>query len=227
MPQFRHLFPENTAKTERYIFAKEARGAEFKVPPRDDRPTHGGRLIQETESAAQLAQQAARQLPAERLPKGMVLEFLSDPRFKLKLQSLEIRRSGIELCSSRVDERGVMHAAVFVPEGKAGLFVRKFEAYVEQVAGKRDNREFVESITAVRQAALEAFWTDAGEFPQNPDERHDWEVWLRERTNPHDASRQFRDAAATAGITVSPREIRFPERRVLLVRASAPTRNES
>ena len=52
MPPFRHLFPFDTAKTERYAYAKGGGGCEFKVPPRDDRPTHAGRLIQEVESAA-------------------------------------------------------------------------------------------------------------------------------------------------------------------------------
>lgn len=221
MPQFRHLFPTGTAATERYTYPKDVRGAEFKVPPRDDRPTHGGQLIREVTTAAQEAQSAASQKPAEQRPKGFVLHFESDPGFKLKLESLEMRRSGIELCSSRVDQN-VMHATVFVPDGKAGLFVRKFEAYIAEDTDKGlpKNRDLVESITSIRLATLEAFWTDAGPFPQNHDERQAWEIWLRERTNPHDVSEQFREAAQAAGIAVSPREIRFPERRVLLVRAS-------
>jgi hypothetical protein len=219
MPQYRHLLPTDTAATEAYTYPKDVRQSEFKVPPRDDRPTHGGRLIGEVEGAAEEAKQAASAKPPEQKPKGFVLDFASDPGFKLKLDSLEMRRSGIELCSSRIDQ-GVMHATVFVPEGKAGLFVRKFEAYVRQAPAKRDHQKLVESITTIRLAALEAFWTDAGSFPQDRRERLSWEVWLRERTNPHDVSEQFRAAAQAAGISVSGREIRFPERRVLLVRAS-------
>ena len=219
MPQYRHLVPNHTAATEPYTYPKKPGGAEFKVPPRDDRPTHGGRLIREVEAAAEQAQLAVSERPSEQQPKGFVLDFASDPGFKLKLDSLEMRRSGIELCSSRIDQ-GVMHATVFVPEGKAGLFVRKFEAYIKHAPGKRDHRKLVESITSVRLAALEAFWTDAGLFPQDRSERLSWEVWLRERMNPHDVSEQFRGAAHAVGISVSGREIRFPERRVLLVRGS-------
>lgn len=218
MPAFRHLFPADTATTERYTYAKDVRSAKFKVPPRDDRPTHGGRLIQEVETAAAEAQQTARQKPAGEEPKGFVLEFSSDPSFKLKLESLEMRGSGIELCSSRVEDK-VMHATVFVPQEKVGLFVKRFEAYVKQEPKKRDYRELVESITSVKLAALGAFWTDAGPFPKRGEPQW-WEVWLRERTNPHDVSEQFREAAQAAGVSVSPREIRFPERRVLLARAS-------
>ena len=139
MPQFRHLFPSDTATAEHYTYAKPVGGGEFKTPPRDDRPTHGGRLIEEVETAAEQAQDAASQKLPEQKPKGIVLDFASDPGFKLKLESLEMRRSGVELCSSRVD-KGVMHATVFVPEGKVGLFVRKFEAYVQQEPGSETTR---------------------------------------------------------------------------------------
>ena len=183
MPQYRHLLPTDTAATEPYTYAKKVGGAEFKVPPRDDRPTHGGRLIREVEAAAEEAELAASAKPPEQKPKGFVLDFASDPGFKLKLDSLEMRRSGIELCSSRTDQ-GVMHATVFVPEGKAGLFVRKFEAYIKQTPGKRDHQKLVESITSIRLAALEAFWTDAGSFPQDRSERLSWEVWLASERTP-------------------------------------------
>lgn len=220
MPQFLHLFPTGTATRERYTYAKSARAPEFKTPPRDDRPAHGQQLIQGVETAAQQAAQDASQTPPADRPKGFALDFASDPGFKLKLESLEMRSSGVELCSSRIDDTGVMHATVFVPEGKAGLFVRKFEAYVRQEPGKRDHRKLAESISNIRLASLESFWMDAGAFPTDKNEPLSWEVWLRERTNPHDVSDQFRAAAQAAGMDVSPREIRFPERRVLLACAS-------
>jgi Subtilase family len=220
MPRFRHLFPSGTATTERYQYARDVGGVEFKTPPRDDRPSHGHHLIQSVETAALLAAEAASRKPPAQRPKGLVLAFASDPGFKLKLESLEMRQSGVELCSSRVDETGVMHATAFVPEGKASLFIRKFEAYVKQEPGKRDNRALSESISSIRLATLEAFWMDAGRFPENRDTSLFWEVWLREKTNPHDVSDQFRDAAQSAGVSVGNRELRFPERRVLLARAS-------
>jgi hypothetical protein len=220
MPQFRHLFPSGTATREQYTYAREVGGAPFKTPPRDDRPAHGRQLIQSVEEAAELVRQAASQKPSEQRPKGFVLDFASDPGFKLRLESLEMRRSGIELCSSRVDESGIMHATAFVPEEKAGLFIRKFEAYVKQERGKRDNRALAESINEIQLATLEAFWMDAGAFPENRDTPLFWEVWLREKTNPHDVSDQFRAAAQAVGVDVGGREIRFPDRRVLLARAS-------
>jgi hypothetical protein len=218
MTRFRHLFPTGTPTQERYTYAKKVR-SDFSTPPRDDRPGHGNRLIQEIRVAEQHAQTVAAQQPDEQKPKGVVLEFFSDPGFKLQLQSLDVRQSGIELCNSRIEDE-VMHATVFVPEGKVAIFVRRLEAYVTQQPGKRDYRTLAESITAVRLAALESFWTDAGSFPQENDIRMTWEVWLREQPEQRDVSAEFRGAANTAGVEVSKKEIRFPERRVLLARAS-------
>ena len=221
MDELSHLFPSDTAATEQYTYARTVTGGEFRVPPRDDRVQHGTRLIDQLETAEQQAKAAAEKKPKDVRPKGVVVDFLSDPGFKLKLQSLEMRRSGIELRNSRTVDK-VMHATVFVLEGKVGIFVRKFEAYANQDTkkGKPRNKELAESITGVRLAALESFWTDAGEFPRKTDNPCWWEVWLREATNPHDVSDEFRERAQAAGIQVSPREIRFPERRVLLALAT-------
>jgi len=221
MARFRHLFPSGTAAQEPYTYAKKVHGGEFETPPRDDRPGHGSRLVSEIQAAEANAERASSQLPPEEKPKGVVLDFSSDPGFKLHLQSLEVKRSGIELCNSRIQDE-VMHATVFVPEGKVGLFVNKFEAYAREDTkkGKPKNRQLAESINHVRLAALESFWTDAGTFPENRDEQLHWEIWVREFTNPHDVSEEFRTEAESLGIEVSSREIRFPERRVLLARAS-------
>jgi hypothetical protein len=172
--------------------------------------------------AAELeAQSAATSRFTAARPEGTVLDFRSDPGFKLQLQSLEMRRSGIELLNSRVVDQ-VMHATVFIPAGKTGIFVRKFEAYAQKdtPTGKPKNRELTESTTEIRLAALESFWTDAGAFPTERDNPVWWEVWLRDDATSNDVAAQFRTTAQAFGIDVSPREIRFPERRVLLARAS-------
>jgi hypothetical protein len=221
MPELKHLFPTDTARAEPYTYARKVVSAEFKVPPRDDRPQHSAQLIEQIETAENEAKEAEESRPAESRPKGIALDFCSEPDFKLQLDSLEMRRSGIELVNSRTVD-GVMHATVFVPEGKSGIFVRKFEKYAKETTakGKPKNKDLTESISHIRLAVLRSFWTDAGDFPKEQGEPIWWEVWLRERTNPHDVSDQFRELAAAAGIDVSVREIRFPERRVLLARAS-------
>src|SRR5262245_50861948 len=117
MAQLRHLFPRGSWTAEAYQYPHRVGGGEFETPPRDRAP-HAAALRTDIENAAA---DAAAQSPAEEEgtpPKGIVLDFRSDPGFKLKLESLEARRQGIELRSTRTDEHGVMHATVFVPEGK-------------------------------------------------------------------------------------------------------------
>jgi len=221
--ELRHLFPQDTVSTEAYTAPKNGGGGDFSLPPRDDREQHGNKLVTEIQSAEQRVKEAVRDRPAEKQPKGICLDFESDPKFKLQLQSLELLRSGIELRNSRMTEDDVMHGTVFVPEGKVGIFIRKFEAYIskdDSRSGKPKNKNLVESVSHVRLAALESFWTDAGEFPSSRDQFMWWEIWLREATNPGDVGEQFRKSASTVGVDVKPREIRFPERRVLLVYAT-------
>lgn len=166
MADFRHLFPKETASTESYIYPRRVGSSEFSVPPRDDRVSHGTQLANQLRNAEQIVQTQNVQLPEEKKPEGIVLDFQSDPGFKLKLESLEADKSGIELRNSRMDG-DIMHGTVFVPEGKVGIFVRKFERYAEENTpkGKPKNKTFAESITQVRLAAIESFWTDAGAFP--------------------------------------------------------------
>jgi hypothetical protein len=224
MAPLRHLFPPDTASAEAYLYPHKVRGGEFKVPPRDDRVAHGTMLAGQVQVAEQTAHEGAEALPDVKKPKGVVLEFSSEPKFKLRLQSLERRQSGIELCNARIDDDDVMHATVFIPEGKVSIFVRLFEAYAKEEdkrSGQPKNKTLAESISNVRLAALESFWTDAGAFPQSREDSQWWELWLREKTNPHDVGDQFRAAAQAAGVQVSQREIRFPERRVLLARATS------
>ena len=195
MAPLKHLFPEGTAATEPYTYARPVGGDELRLPPRGDRVGHATGLVEDIQSAEQLANEATA-TQSER-PKGVVLDFCSDAGFKLKLQSLDIRQSGIELRNARtVDD--VMYGTVFVPDGRVGIFVRKFEAYAREdhpQSGRPRHRTLVESISAVRVASLKSFWTDAGSFPES-NEPIWWEVWLREATNPHDVSEEFRQRAA-------------------------------
>lgn len=221
MDDRKHLFPIATAETEQYTYAKPVRGGEFQLPPRDDRVGHASKLLADIQSVEEFTDAAALDAPDLEGPRGVVLDFCSDPGFKLQLESLEIRRSGIELRNSRT-VGDITHGTVFIPEGKVGIFVRKFEAYATENnprSGKPKNKSLVESISAIRLASLRSFWTDAGNFPETVNSVW-WEVWLRDSVGTQDPSQAFRQRAQAAGVIVSTREIRFPERRVLLTRAT-------
>ncbi|MEW4531357.1 S8 family peptidase [Maioricimonas sp. JC845] len=115
-----------------------------------------------------------------------------------------------------------MYATVFVPEGKVGYFLDRFEKYAHENhprSGKPWNERLVASIEALRLATLGAFWTDRQPFPATLDTL--WlEVWLRDTDDTADVAEQFRQRARAVGVLVGPRELRFPERRVVCAQAS-------
>lgn len=218
MAQHPHLILRDTGTTESYTSTSGGGGAPFSTPPRDDRRRHGTALVTSLQAAA--ADAAAEVADAEEKPEGVTLEFESDPGFKLKLESLERQQSGIELLNvRRVGEK--MFATVFVPEGKVSLFVRIFERYVneETAGGRPKNQELAESISAIRRAALPSFWTDSTPFPVSTEALW-WEVWLRDEGEQSGVVEGFRAEAERVGISVGPRVVRFPERLVLLARAT-------
>jgi hypothetical protein len=221
MDPLRHLFPRNSGVAEPYQYPHRVGGGEFTVPPRDRAP-HAATLTAQIENAVATE---AEQHAAAGAAKGIVFDFRSDPGFKLKLESLDFRPSGIELRSARVDEHGVMHASVFVPEGKTTFFIRRLEKYATETTGgaipKARYKDLVESIHEVKLASLESFWRDAGEFPGETTEPLWWEVWLADLGAAVDVAADFRQRAAAVGITVPERELKFPERRVVLAKATA------
>lgn len=223
MDQRPHLFPRETGTVKHYTYAKPVGSSEFRVPPRDRVP-HSQSLVSQIVTAERQAAEKFAVRPTTEQPRGIVLDFQSDPNFELGLKSLESERSGIELRNSRVDANGIMHATVFIPEGKVGLFVRKFEAFANPTKdsrkGKPANNDLVASISHIRLAVIESFWMDTGEFPSERNQPQWWEVWLREAINPHDVVDVFRHHGQAVGAVVSQRSLRFPDRRVVLVRAS-------
>ena len=110
-----------------------------------------------------------------------------EPNFDLKLESLDLARSGIELCNVKTLTDNSMQATVFVPDGQLDTFLTKIEAYQNEETTPRrpggtahpKNKDLVESISDIKLAALETLWTEEQiPFPAG-DERRVWELWLR------------------------------------------------
>ena len=111
------------------------------------------------------------------------MEFKSADEFDLKFESLDIRRGGIELCNFK-GAGSCKSPTVFVPEGKLDLLVNKIRDYSDPSKdtpkGNPRNQELVESIEAVKEAAIHALWTDDRSlFPTDNSNPMWWEVWLR------------------------------------------------
>jgi hypothetical protein len=153
-------------------------------------------------------------------PRGFYLEFESPGGFLLKLESLEYTRSGIELAATRQSGDRQL-ATVFVPQGQIKFFVKRVEKYLTELDKKSNqpkNRALIESIAEIRLAVAESFWTDPLELLPPRDTVLWWEAWLR--GNPDDVVERFARAARASKIEVAGERQTFPDRTVVLVRAS-------
>ncbi len=214
-----HLLIKNSANTEAYARPPKAIAAqEIRTTPRD-RQFHAEQLLNQIE---QIKTQQSEIIQAQKafstdVSNGIYLAFESDPDFELKFSSLEFQPSGIELCAVKVVDRKTM-ATVFVPEGKLTYFLKKIDQYQAENTPKNKpkNKELIESIAAIKLAALDAFWTDLPELLPKPDEPIWWEVWLRQADN-IDNEAFLREHAPQLGMNVGKESIRFLDRIVVLV----------
>jgi hypothetical protein len=231
--QLRHLFIEGRVVGQSFTNPQRTPGPEFRTPPRN-RITHADKLTQELDRIRQNAQQIEQQRLAAGLATefGLVLEFASDPDFQLKAQSLERRQSGIQLLNLRSiqgrlpDGRiaPVQLATVRVPYGKLDVLQRLIDSYrsSESRSGAPRHQELIDSITEIREAAIEAFWTEQRPMPPMDTDAW-WEAWLH--TGPRGDEREvirgrFQEAATQLGIHIAQEEVSLPESTVLLIRAS-------
>lgn len=108
---------------------------------------------------------------------------------------------------------------MFIPDGKVGTFVRKFERYEETVGNANpSNRTMVDRVAAITEATLRALWTDAeADFPADGQSVW-WEVWLRQRDG-HEAER-FSAIAEASQCPIAAARLSFRDRTVLLVQAT-------
>lgn len=213
-----HFLLRGSAAAEAYTYPREVRGPAFSLPYRSQ-AEHGERLrlalAKARETLSDLGQRRSAVGIAE--DKGVYLELESDPGFELMLKSLDRARDGMELLAVR--ERGdTMLATVYIVEGQLAKLERLIVAYETETTrfGKPKNKKLVESISEIRLAVLESFWTD--EEAQLPASGTPiwWEVWLRVGSDRDAIDAEFTRHAATAGIRTEAWRIRFADRTVLL-----------
>lgn len=219
-----HLLVRDTATTSGYTRPPRINNTGLNLPPRN-RAQHAEHLIRQIEQAREQEAQIIQEQKAFGLDagNGIYISFESEPTFDLKFESLEFQRGGIELCSiKQVGEQSV--ATVFVPEGKLAHFLNKISQYRDEETTPRSpgkpakprNKDLVESISAIKLAALRQLWTDEPKLFPEGDESIWWEVWLR-HSRQVDYEGFLRQHAARLEMTVSEEAIHFLDRTVLLV----------
>ena len=183
----RHVLIGLAPIAERYT--PHPRPIELRRPTPPDRVAHGEGLIAELQavSAAATARRSDRQLHVIDAAPGIYVQFESWPGAELNLESLESAVEGIEVVAvnnglAQTDEPTFQRATVFVPEGKVGFFLRRFEQYAnpaEKRPRERRYEDMVDRIAQLRLATLAALWTDDPDLFPSSEERVWWEVWLR------------------------------------------------
>ena len=217
-----HIHIKGTAKSEGYTRPRGGRGPNFNLPSRN-RQDHANNLlkqladIQEEESNL-ISKQKALGLDAGY---GIFVSFESEPHFELKFNSLDFQPSGIELCSiKQLDHKSI--ATVFVPEGKLSHFLKKVKRYRDENTRKKNkpkSRDLIESISAIKLAALESLWTDDSTLFPEANVEIWWEVWLR-HSDQVDYEKFLRENSNRLEISVSNEAIQFLDRTVLLIKAT-------
>lgn len=225
-----HLLIRGSARPEPYTYPRPVRGPAFPLPARS-RAEHGDRLLAAMDTARQSLDELRRRRRAVGITedRGLHLELESDPGFDLMLKSLDRTRDGIELVAVR--ERGdIMFATVFVAEGKLQNLERLIRRYRDEDdarSGRPKNRTLVESISEIRMAALESFWTDDDALLPESGSVIWWEVWLRIGSDRDEIDSVFVEYARDAGIRIQSWRIHFADRTVLLALATPEQMSQS
>ena len=227
--RYPHFILTGTGEAE--PFRPPGGGSPRTTPPRN-RSEHGAALKSQVDALRPSFEAAREAQEAAGLDGGFGLqvEFESFPEVELAFESLAAERSGIELLNIRHDESKT-YATVFMPDGKLEIFERKIAAYLDEsrdgTHGPR-NQRLLDAIRAIRTASLRALWTDTpSAFPESEEESFWWEVWLPVRMDRAGTTQSFQQLATYCDLEVAQGKLDFPERTVLLVKASAGKLKES
>ena len=226
----RHFILEGVTETEPYRYPGSGGGSSSKIPAQN-RVQHGGVLQRQIDELRAVAESArdAQQAAGMEDGLGLQVEFESFPDIELAFESLAREHWGIELLNVRHEEerheKRSTFAAVFVPDGKLDHFERLIRDYLaekrDKAGNRRDNQRLIDAIREIRAASLRALWTDAADlFPAAADGAVWWEIWLPVRQNRHATVAAFRERAQAQGMEVAEGVLMFPERTVLMARAS-------
>ncbi|MBE2941060.1 S8 family peptidase [Anoxybacillus flavithermus] len=198
-----------------------------KAFPNRDRREHGRYLQKRLEKLWQDVKETDKSRTAVSLPirQGTYIEFESAPDFELTTKSMEDIKKGIRLLNVRTvkneEDKEIKKATVFVPKGQENTYLKKIEDYLDKETkkGKPKNQKLIESIENIRLAVLESFWPPS-QVSLIPKEQPEWcEIWLS--SDDDVVERNFRFLIAhTLNLPIQEETLKFPERRVVLVKAN-------
>lgn len=221
------------------IFLRDsAKAVEYKSPtkggktsefPHRDRKLHSAKLLKQWASIWETAKEQSRMAVAITANNGVYVEFKGAPGYELITKSLEDLGAGIRLHNvySVPDEsdptKKSTRATVFIPFGKQDKFLKKIKEYAEKETkrGKPKNANLIQSIEDIRLAILESFWCDETSLMPQGTTPVWCEIWLHgTEDDKAGVEKRFRKTATSLGLNMLSRCLCFPERIVLLGRAT-------
>jgi len=222
----RHILVESAPLAEPFTPHTRGRAPTFTRP--SNRELHGTTLRAALQTADTEAAQQREQAPLsiQGANPGRYIEFEGPAGVDLKIESLDLQGSGIEVVAVHPRRETeppspTQRATVFIPDGKLGEFVRRFEQYANELTatGQPKHKELVDRIASVRLATLHHLWTDDPAAYPDPQVIVWWEVWLR-----RSGGGEFEHFAAfcqQSDIQLGLRRLAFNDRIVCLARATA------
>jgi len=224
--QYPFIFIESFNEKIPFTSPQAGRG-NFSNPPRT-RAQHGRNLTNKLNAIWKSFSDKKKEREAAALSSrdGHYLEFKSSAGFELVTKSLENIQKGIRLLTVREifeNEVSIILATVYIPFGKEGYFIEKVTQYIDKEtnSGNPKNQKLVNSINDVKAAILESFWQD--NILSIPNENPEWcEIWLRSSSELNDSTSfdEFKAICQKINIEIQEGKINFPERCVVLVKAS-------
>ncbi|MBD8497983.1 S8 family peptidase [Paenibacillus arenosi] len=215
---FPHFFL-NTAESHSY----KGRGQGGAKYPVRNRLTHSEKLKKQFENLWTVSPESNGAVSTSSND-GVYVEFRNLPGYDIKFESLESRKDGIRLLNIR--ERKIAGkverlATVYIPKDRRNIFLNKLNQYIneETEKGKPKNAALIDGIEDINLAILESFWSES-EKKWIPEEEHVWcEIWL---SSDSDTTYEefIKVVTDKLQLEVKNNSIRFPERRVVLVRAN-------
>lgn len=202
-------------------FTNPRRGGSSPRIPNRDRQGHSAYLKSRLDQA--WANNDRRQAVVHTDRQGTYIEFAGEAGFDLAIKSLEDIRSGVRLQNVHKEGDGESQrtfATVFIPHRKRGHFLKKINSYSTELTsrGKPKNAKLINSISDIKLAVLESFWS-SDERLLIPGETPQWiEVWLS--TDNSESLSDFEIVLETLQIESQEGVLSFPERSVKLICAN-------
>lgn len=226
-----HLFLDAVARNQDYTSPLSGRN-NLEFPERSDRNGQADFVKNGLDAAWKNSAQAREARQAVALPtrNGTYIQFDGAVGFDLQTKSLDLRRSGIRLLTVSEDKPdgdgdnagSVTKATIYVPAGKERVLLQTIERYRTENNryGNPKSQGLIEGIDNIREAIVESFWRDSIELLPAAVQPEWCEVWLRFSDDPNNVVSRFQSICVQLEIEVKEGHLVFPERVVVLVRAT-------